>query len=439
MTAWALGTRHLAIGLLVGGWLLASSSAAMGQHIGWSPSRDDAVILEDDAAVGTGIRPAAEFEEIAPTPGRRLSAPRPSRLMPRSSVGRMHEQTTIEPRIVNELPMPGSARMGTTASPMPGEIYAPGEIYEGMPGAGATCCGHGCGQCPDCCGNWNSCGPVPICTLLPRPCLTNLEFTAGVHGFTGPLNRGASGSFGFHEGFNFGFPVCGGNLPCGQIGALWTESNFDGSLLEPDERNQIFVTAGFFRRVDWGLQWGVAFDYLHDEWDYEIDLGQVRGELGWRYCDCHEIGFRFSAGVNDDSGIFNVIDSNEQEFVIRQAGGRVEVNDLFVLYYRRQFACGGEGRLFGGFTNNHQGIFGGDARLPLNACWSLAADFVYVVPPDDSPLPGFAEETWNVSIGLVWTPFAKPGCCPNYCRPLFDVANNGTFATRLERSMLIAE
>jgi hypothetical protein len=67
----------------------------------------------------------------------------------------------------------------------------------------------------------------------------------------------------------------------------------------------------------------------------------------------------------------------------------------------------------------------------LNPCWSLAADFLYVVPSDDSNLAGFAEETWNVSIGLVWTPCAKAGCGPNYCRPLFDVANNGTFATRL--------
>jgi hypothetical protein len=67
----------------------------------------------------------------------------------------------------------------------------------------------------------------------------------------------------------------------------------------------------------------------------------------------------------------------------------------------------------------------------MNACWSLAADFLYVVPAEDSNLPGFAEETWNVSVGVVWTPFAKPGCV-TYCRPLFEVANNGTFATRFD-------
>jgi hypothetical protein len=405
--------KCLAICLLACGWLLAGSVPAFGQRISWGPSRDEAVILADDAAIGTGIRQAAEFvEEIASPAARRLSAPRPARLMPRASVGQMHEQVIEQPAIVSDIPVPA-------------------ELHGGHPGDCASCGGANCGQCVDCCGNWNSCGPVPLCVLLPRPCLDNLEFTAGVHGFTGPLNRGVSGSFGFHEGFNFGLPFFCSNWLCGQFGALWTQSNYDGSLLTEDERNQIFVTAGLFRRVDWGLQAGIVFDYLHDEWDYELDLAQVRGEVGWRYCGCHEVGFRFSVGSNDDSGVFNILADDEGDIVLQQVQGRVEVNDLFAFYYRRQFTCGGEGRLFGGFTNNHQGLVGGDARLPLNPWWSLAADFLYVAPADDSSVPGFAEETWNVSIGVVWTPFAKPGCGPNYCRPLFDVANNGTFATRL--------
>jgi hypothetical protein len=403
----------LAIGLLVSGWLLATSTTVLGQRVGWAPSREQAVVVEDDTAVGTGVRQVAEYvEEIAPTPGRRLSAPRPARLMPRTSVGRMHESVVEGPPIVSELSVPA-------------------DVHAGLPGDCATCGGHDCGHCVDCCGNWNSCGPVPLCVLLPRPCLDNLELIGGVHGFTGPLNRGAGGSFGFHEGFNYALPICYGDWGCGQVGAVWTQSNFDGSLLTDDQRNQIFLTAGLFRRVDWGLQCGLVFDYLHDEWDYELDLGQLRGELGWRYCGCHELGFRFSVGTNDDNGEFNVIANDNEEIILRQVEGRIEVNDLFVFYYRRQFACGGEGRLFGGFTNNHQGLVGGDARLPLNACWSLAADFLYVVPAEDNNVADFAEETWNVSLGVVWTPFAKPGCGPNYCRPLFDVANNGAFATRL--------
>ena len=90
-------------------------------------------------------------------------------------------------------------------------------------------------------------------------------------------------------------------------------------------------------------------------------------------------------------------------------------------------------RLFGGFTSEGQGLVGGDATLPLNGRWSLRTSFIYAVPGgDDSATdPRFARESWNVGISLVWTPCARPACGQNYCRPLFNVADNGTFLTRL--------
>ena len=96
-------------------------------------------------------------------------APRPARLMPRS--------TRVSPEYI-EGPI--------TTEPMP----VPGQMHEEMiveretfpAGDCATCLGvscGSCGQCPDCCGNWNSCGPVPVWCLLPRPRLDNLELHAG--------------------------------------------------------------------------------------------------------------------------------------------------------------------------------------------------------------------------------------------------------------------
>jgi hypothetical protein len=404
--------------------LFAGTGGASAQErvVGWGPSRDEAVVV-DEAVIGSGLRTAAGYEEL-PAPERRLMAPRPARLMPRST--RVSPESYIEGPITTEsMPVPGQMHEGMIVE---GETFPAGDCASCL---GVSC--GGCGQCPDCCGNWNSCGPVPVWCLLPRPRLDNLELHAGVHGFTGPLNRGASGSFGFHQGFNHAIPLCG-EWACGQFGAMWTQSNYDGSFVAPDDqRNQIFFSTGLFRRVDWGLQGGIVFDYLHDEWDYEADLGQLRGELGWKFACRHEVGFRFSFGVNDDTITINEpITSNDgDQLTLRERDAIVEVNDLYVFYYRRQFACGGEGRMFGGFTNNNQGVFGGDARLPINPCWSLTTDFVYVVPSDESVRPGYAEESWNVSVGVVWTPFAKPGCSSPYCRPLFDVANNGTFLTRL--------
>ncbi len=409
MIGQAGGWRRWALALAAGGLLLASVGslrAQSGGSIPWGPSRDEAVLVsetvlvDEEEAIGSGVRGVPGSAQQ-----RSLRVQRPARLLPRAGVGQMHEQYIEGPPVIEELAVP------------PGmEQHYAGSQCETCGGPGGV----------NCCGNWNSCGPVSPCCLLPCPRLDAFEVHGGVQGFTGPANRGGSGSFGFYEGFNHATGLCN-DCFCGQFGGRWTQSNFDGSLLTSDERQQTFLTAGIFRRVDWGLQCGVVFDYLHDEWDYEVDLGQVRGEVGWKYCGCHELGFRFSAGTSDDRATINELFQDDDDMIVRQRNAAFEVNDLYAFYYRRQFQCGGEGRLFGGFTNNDQGLVGGDVRVPLNPCWSLQADFLYVVPTDDSTF-GYAEESWNVAVGVVWTPFAKPGC-PAYCRPLFDVANNGTLAT----------
>ena len=247
----------LATGVLV----LALAMPAFGQSsrsIGWSPSRDEAVVLEEDA-IGSGlVRAQAVAEEL---PGPSLRVQRPGRLMPRGAVSRMQES----PIAMEDLVVPPGT-MVEQAMPM-------------MEGDCATCCDDGC---VNCCGNWNSCGPVSPCLLIPRPRLDPFEVLLGVQGFTGPLNRGATGSFGFYQGFNHAMPFCN-DIMCAQLGARWTENNFDGSLFTSETRNQVFLTTGLFRRVDWGLQAGIVFDYQHDEWDYEIDLAQLRGEIGWKF------------------------------------------------------------------------------------------------------------------------------------------------------------
>jgi hypothetical protein len=112
---------------------------------------------------------------------------------------------------------------------------------------------------------------------------------------------------------------------------------------------------------------------------------------------------------------------------------RIEVNDILAFFYRKQLACGGEGRIFGGFTTHSQGLVGGDFLLPLHPNWSLQAGFLYAAPDDQRTIqqPDFAEETWNVGLSLVWTPCARSLGSSNYCRPLFSVADNGSFLTRL--------
>ena len=50
----------------------------------------------------------------------------------------------------------------------------------------------------------------------------------------------------------------------------------------------------------------------------------------------------------------------------------------------------------------------------------------YLIPHEGTNSGGFAEENWNISMGIVYRPGGPRGC-GRYCRPLFDVADNGTF------------
>lgn len=317
-----------------------------------------------------------------------------------------------------------------------GETYYEGEIpYSVMPGRSMGDCGPNCG--PGGCGlglGCASCPPrtgKPCCICIPCPTLETLELSAGVHGFTGPANRGGTSSFGFHEGFNWGTPLYLLGL-AGQIGASGTHSNFDGSSLTTNDRNQLFVTAGLYRRVDCGLQAGVVVDYFHDEWDYAVDLVQLRGEISYRFNECNEIGFWFTQGMNDDSDeARQVVPGTAGQFIDREVN--FEITDLYAFFYRRQFRCGGEGRLYGGFTSESQGLVGGDLRIQFSQKWAIENSFTYVTSGGNDDIPDYEEDSWNVAINLVWTPFAgrRGSCVPHPCRALLPVAHNGNFITRL--------
>jgi hypothetical protein len=400
--------------------------AAEPNRVAWSPSRDDAVIIE-------GV-PSAMQSQSGPL-SKALQSQRPKSL---SRPAPISSRTYVSqpPTRVESLPTISGTPTSPDGLPVPPEMYydAGSAVMDGEFIQSDDCCATcGLGRCG--LGNWcgrGCCTWMPLCIFLPMPPIDGFEVYGGVQGFTGPLNRGGSGSFGFHEGFNWGIPIAG--FFSGQIGATWTQNNFDGNYLTSDQRNQVFATAGLYRRVDWGLQGGVVFDYLHDDWDYTADLAQIRAELSWLWCGCNEFGAWTAIGVNDanDIAIRRPVFANNTIRSVNTTSS-VEVNDLLAFFFRRQFACGGNGRLFGGFTRHSQGLVGGDAIVPINPCWSLRSSFMYVAPGgDDSTTdPRFSRESWNVGISLVWTPCPRSGC-GNYSRPLFNVADNGTFLTRFK-------
>jgi hypothetical protein len=297
-----------------------------------------------------------------------------------------------------------------------------GEPLEPMPVEGEFLEGEACSSCGSVGGSCgpNYCGNCGLCSQLWAECtsrwLNRFNYFAGVHGFKGPVDQGLNGNFGFHEGLNWGAPL---GDPWGigyQVGVEAVHSNFSGDQVagaRRNDRDQVFVTGGLFRRPSCGgLQWGVAFDLLHDSYYDKADMAQIRTELSLVRPDRHEVGFWGAFGINDDD-------------LLARA---VEPIDVYALFYRRHFSGGGQGRLWTGLSSQGDALFGADLTVPLGTSWALENSFTYLLPQEGRGTAGQQNETWAMMVRLVWYPSREARCVikdPYY--PLFGVGDNGSF------------
>ncbi|TWU22024.1 hypothetical protein Pla52o_30720 [Novipirellula galeiformis] len=297
---------------------------------------------------------------------------------------------------------------------------------------GAYCDSCGGGGCDSCCGVQT----YPLFLPLLRVNWCRFDFFAGVQGFNGPMNfanvdggngpaRAGSGSFGFYEGFNEGRslkPLFGWDMSA-QLGVRATQSNLSGAGFSDEQRDQVFITAGLFRRVDYGLQYGLVFDYLRDDWFYQADLTQLRGELSWKEHGCHVYGFQFMTSQSDDTSTTSVRDATGATF---SSSISMESTDQYRLFYRRLLHNSGSWEAFAGWTDRDDGLLGASMTLPLRQKLALSAGATYLIPNEGTNSIGYQEESWNIGLGLVYRPGGSLGA-GRYSRPMFDVADNGTF------------
>ena len=298
-------------------------------------------------------------------------------------------------------------------------------------GAQGACDGRG--GCPP--------GTLDQCWLgMLGPFLRAGEYGIGVQGFRGPLytiNTGDGNiniddaSFGFYGQANYGVPLC--KLSCGllsgQIGVRNVITEFNGNPFSSDNRNQLFFTAGIFRRVDYGWQMGIVADILHEEWYTSTDLVQVRGDLAWVYGGGGTLGFRFAAGTQTDTTQGIIVDANGRP--TNFTGLFNEVIDNYRFYYQTNYAGGGYSELALGWTEDHA-VLAVDFDIPMTEHTALQTGFTYFLPGDKTQRTQFggnANDAWNIYLGCVYRPKGR-NWYRNYDRPLFNVADNGSMVIR---------
>lgn len=263
------------------------------------------------------------------------------------------------------------------------------------------------------------------------------ELQAGVIGFTGPGNHltpgntptgKVDGGFGFQQAFNFGTHVpslVGGQLGS-QFGLRLTQSSNHGSSASSGNRNQLFLTTGLFRRVDYGVQGGMVVDYSRDDWIYRADLLQLRGELSFVLSPCHVGGFRFTNSQKTRPVASNLSGPGVPSHFA------LSTLDTYRFFYRVHFGEAGRSQLelLTGFSGHSHGLLGIDLRTPIRNQVGLNVTTTYLIPDSDME-PRFTGEGWNLGLNLVWTPGRRFGFDRDYYRPLLRVADNGTLFTRV--------
>lgn len=349
------------------------------------------------------------------------------------------EELYAPPGHESAAPMPGGSMREPMGDPMMGPTIEPNGEWIGSPG-GACCdgscgpdcdCGPGCGDGVGCCSTCNKYDePLDLCTVGPHddeachtirlrlPKFQEFMVFGGVHGFKGPYDRNRdSGNFGFQEGFNVGAKLP--FLEAGyQVGyqAQQSQLNGDESTGIADAFSQHFFTTGVFKRNRDGFQGGAVWDLLMDERDSSVAFSQIRAEFGFVDCGCHEFGVTGSVHLNDNL----IIDPTQETITTFQAV------DQYLLYYRMHGPRGGEGRVYGGLTDDVDGIIGADFHLPLTENFALLPAFTYMIPDSNHSGPAASEEAWNISIALVWHWRGHARSCHSSpYRPLFNVADNG--------------
>ncbi len=376
----------------------AQTAAAARVPQQWSPNRrGESVRLAQAAATESPAKPLAEKPEPVPTPT-------PVEKEPASG------DIKLQP-----LPAEGETHHRDMGGMLPEE---PGDSCGGLGSCGDECgqCGGGFGIEGEC-----YCGIERRCVL---GLLRNMSFFAGVQGFKGPVDRGINGNFGFHEGLNFG-SCLGDPWDFGyQAGFQAVQSNLSGFQVgggDTNGRDQLFFTAGLFRRaLCGGLQGGVVFDYMHDNYYDTADLKQLRSETSLVFDGCHEVGYWGAYGVSRDR-----LRNGQRTFDLLQP------NDIFAGFYRRHFSGGGQGRLWAGATGSGEGILGADMTVPLGTSWALGGNFTYTIPKSSTIAGGQQQEAWSIAMQLVWYPGRSSQCVfQNPFQPLFDVADNSVFLVR---------
>ena len=260
--------------------------------------------------------------------------------------------------------------------------------------------------------------PVPFGMGL----LDNITLFSDTSTFRTGLGDGA-GNLGLSQGINWAAAATPQGAVTVQYGARAGQSDF----FADKTRHQLFMTAGLFKRFNFvRVQGGAAVDWLYDRTDQHglVKLRLLRCELSTRLANGLECGF---------IGGFNVF----QDRPLVPHGGfilRADVHDYYLFFVRKHLNNGGQVELRGGTTAHGDFILSKIGEVAISDRLAVNGGFSVLVPSSGNKynLANTRQESWMMSMGIVL--YFRGGAVfrqVNQHRPMFDVAGNHSFFTRV--------
>ena len=175
-----------------------------------------------------------------------------------------------------------------------------------------------------------------------------LSLFVGPDGSKQPQDLGINANMGIRFAGNFGFPVVEGLGIGAQVGAACNLSDAAVHVLDQIEgtsrRAQIFLTFGAFDKSAGPVSWGLAYDLLFEQYYDDFQLGQLRGEVGYKATAADEVGVWFTRSTSAADGVMG------------DTPVRLDPISMGNMYYRRTWSTGARTSVWGGVAAGHSNI-----------------------------------------------------------------------------------
>lgn len=263
---------------------------------------------------------------------------------------------------------------------------------------------------------------------VPGPCAvqetwyTNFAAISTLDAFKTPMDLdGLNANFGKRVGAIGSLPIwremgLGGQVSSTAAWYDWKGSQFTGH----DMRFQNFNSVGLFARsCKTGLGFGIAHDWLYDDYYAKTHMSQFRVAGSWEINCNNEVGFWGALPQRRDSAFVGTPAVNNQFQSLTQGN----------LYWKHYWSDWAWTSTYAGLAESPSDIsYGANVQVAVNKFIAVTGAATYVVPGSGGDV-GRQEEIWNLSFGFLFYPGTAMAAQRSQFRPMFAPADNGNFAT----------